>query len=596
MFATSSSYFFINPAITYNYDGEEGSSLYFLTDSEYTVQPDDVLCNRDPELSFEMTFTQSLLITVPQEFKFILNAEHLYIYSNPSFFDAIIASMPEPQINNSHGQRRRLLGSPRLGLSWDAVSNMMNTRFREQGIGLTSELAQTKKFRFKHMNEAFTIMGMSYNFAVLLGFHGLEIEYPISSKANTYTEHYANGTVPVDSIVSLTIDAEEEEEEKEDTKIYQLYFPLLSSSDQFIQGVIPYEIVTADDYPPLCRLEFQIEKDSWNPPTFTDWFAINSSSGSLKLIYKKDKPSEASAMVKVNLHQGDSGKPLFSKKVRIHGQGIGKSIDDWQLCPAKKRIVFDEKIRVGLRRPTSEQSLEDLVSITWWIPDHRFLKFSTPVHRDGTAFDDGRTVIVQALHHATTLDEKAEVKAEIVIVTGEKGQKTTILLTAEIEIISDQVEYQAQVIEAPYIGVSLSTPQLYLTTNIGYQVFKNSMLTPKTLDSVQVAAVLQNTFSPGMYMSGQGDFPITMNDADSSNLTFTLCDANYHPIKLLSPMYVILKLEPTPNPVEDISQWNQFLPRVRKPQVPPIYYQVPRLNITEHPDLLAAWLYPPDII
>jgi hypothetical protein len=188
--------------------------------------------------------------------------------------------------------------------------------------------------------------------------------------------------------------------------------------------------------------------------------------------------------------------------------------------------------------------------------------------------------MVQALHEATTTSGTVQVSAWTKGVTGDQE-----VGPIKIEIISDQVEYTSEVVEAPVVGVSLSTPQLYLLTNIGYQMFKNSMLNPRQLDSVQVAAVLQNTFSAGLYMSGQGDFPIVMNDADSSNLTFTLCDANYHPIKLLSPMYIILKVDPAPNPVEDISQWNQMLPRVRKPQVE-MLYTIPRINITEHPNLL----------
>jgi hypothetical protein len=253
----------------------------------------------------------------------------------------------------------------------------------------------------------------------------------------------------------------------------------------------------------------------------------------------------------------------------------------------KSQIVFDEKVRLGIHLPQRDQNIDSVQVYRWWISDVRLLRFTTPTNAAGDGIDDGRTVVVQALHHQTSRTQRAEVKAIIA---------NSVILTVDIEIVSDQVPYQANIIEAPYVGFSLSTPQLYLLTNIGYQVFKNSMLTPRILESVQVAAVLQNTFSVGMYMSGSGDFPITMNDADSSNLTYTLCDANYHPIKLLSPMYVVLKVEPTPNPNEDISQWNQLLPRVRKPQVPPLLYQIPKIDITQHPNLLNAWLFGPDII
>jgi hypothetical protein len=299
------------------------------------------------------------------------------------------------------------------------------------------------------------------------------------------------------------------------------------------------------------------------------------------------------AVVTVKIFQGDTDTPVFTRKTVVHGcsDPQGKEPPPWEIVPAKGNIVFDEKMRVGLQQPTVNQSINDIGTVTWKISDDRFMKITTPIGPDGRGLDDGRTVMVQALHHATSEHDLAVIDAEITFADLE-----TLGLSTSITIISDQVEYTANVIEAPYVGFSLSTPQLYLLANIGYQMFKNSLLTPRILDSVQVAAVLQNTFSAGMYMSGAGDFPITMNDADSANLTFTLCDANYHPIKLLSPMYVILKVDPAPNPVEDIAQWNQVLPRVRRPQVQPIYHQLPRINIFEHPDLLTAWIYPPDIM
>jgi hypothetical protein len=66
-----------------------------------------------------------------------------------------------------------------------------------------------------------------------------------------------------------------------------------------------------------------------------------------------------------------------------------------------------------------------------------------------------------------------------------------------------------------------------------------------------------------MYLNGAGDFPIVMNQYDMSNLEFTLVDSNYHPIKLFSPMFVIMKVEKTPNPMEDIKVFQGKLPRDR---------------------------------
>jgi hypothetical protein len=150
-----------------------------------------------------------------------------------------------------------------------------------------------------------------------------------------------------------------------------------------------------------------------------------------------------------------------------------------------------------------------------------------------------------------------------------------------IEVVSDQIKYEAQVIEAPYVGVSLSTAQLYLTSNIGYQVFKNSFLTPNILSSIQVVAVLQNSFAVGMYMSGGGEFPVVMRDADASNLRFQLVDANYVPVKLMSPMFLIIKIDPTDNPAEDIKQFMDKLPIKVKPMFKAPYYESPKINLNE---------------
>jgi hypothetical protein len=66
-----------------------------------------------------------------------------------------------------------------------------------------------------------------------------------------------------------------------------------------------------------------------------------------------------------------------------------------------------------------------------------------------------------------------------------------------------------------------------------------------------------------MYLNGAGDFPIVMNQYDMGNLEFTLVDSNYYPIKLFSPMFVILKVEKTANPMEDIKVFQGKLPRDR---------------------------------
>jgi hypothetical protein len=569
--------------IPLSFDHRENFSMYFKPDVPYHIQPDDHVINDNPL----MNFTEHVDFTMNNKSQFTIEPNQLTVSVACPFLLEAFKQTLQPYIRTFEDEDFRLNGKSRLGLSWDAVANMMNVRLREEGIGLVAELAPTKSFRLRHLTDGFFINGMSYNFAVLLGFYGMQIEYPIHSQTAYYFTHYTN--LPPDPILAFSIDA-------------PVVLPILDSDHFHLHSVIPYTITTASGNPPLCRLQFTITEwfDGNDPPRYKDWCAVDPATGVITMVYQKEPPGSLDqhpvrADVKAELFQGDAKTALFTRKLVIYGTGKNNAPpypDSWQIHLSKRRLVFDEKVRVGLLAPQRDQNFFTIKVLRWIITDRRHLRFSTAVDTTGYGIDDARSCVVQALHYTTDRRTPTTIQAQVEFPLGERK----IITSEPIEIISDQVEYAAQVIEAPYVGFSLSTPQLYLLANIGYQMFKNSLLNPRILDSVQVAAVLQNTFSAGMYMSGGGDFPITMNDADSANLTFTLCDANYHPIKLLSPMYVILKVEPAPNPVEDISQWNQMLPRVRRPQVQPLYHQIPRLNIFEHPDLLTAWMYPPDIM
>jgi hypothetical protein len=562
----------VTRSIAYKFYRKGDDRLVYETDYTELPKEGDHLSNND-KFPLDLTFDSGLKSSIVHSIDLELTPEQLTV--NTTCPTAEFKTYFHPYIHGYSFTQKRFKGSSRLGLSWDGVANMITSRFREQGIGLTAELAATKTFRFKHVNEPFVVSGMSYNFEVLLGFFGLQ-SYPITSHKKTFIDHYAN--LAADPVTEFEIDIEETKATGDTTFKKHIYLPLLTKDTKDthnILGVIPIIIKTIK--PPLYKLKYSLE---WGTDAKM-WCSIHSTTGTLQVVYHKDVTAAAQVVAKVSLFQGDGGAALFTDLVTVHGCIDAAVSPVWVVRAAKSRIVFDEKIRVGLSCDNEKQKPESVTVVRWVLSSDLFLRFTTPLTDDGNGNDDGRSCMIQALHEATT---DAQIYAVYRTSDGSEDQTEPI----KIEIISDQVEYTAEVIEAPVIGVSLSTPQLYLLTNIGYQMFKNSMLKPRQLDSVQVAAVLQNTFSAGLYMSGQGDFPIVMNDADSSNLTFSLCDANYHPIKLLSPMYLILKIDPAPNPVEDISQWNQMLPRIRRPQPAEILYTIPRINITEHPNLLNS--------
>jgi hypothetical protein len=65
----------------------------------------------------------------------------------------------------------------------------------------------------------------------------------------------------------------------------------------------------------------------------------------------------------------------------------------------------------------------------------------------------------------------------------------------------------------------------------------------------------------GGTIAGTGFQPIVLDDRDLANLHFDLVDSNYKPIKMLSPMFVTLKIEPAEDPAQDISIWKGKLPK-----------------------------------
>jgi hypothetical protein len=234
--------------------------------------------------------------------------------------------------------------------------------------------------------------------------------------------------------------------------------------------------------------------------------------------------------------------------------------------PAKSTIIFDEKVRLAVTEAFDQHTGWSI--FYWEIPttSKRFLKFTQGLTPEGYGKDDGRSIIVQALRTATTEAEviaKAwkwhwkdeETKKEKV----KDGDAVNVVFT--LTILSDQIETQDWGVEAPYVGSSMSTNQLYLLTNCGNQLFKNSLDEPRRLDNFMVAAYMHNSFMAGGTLTGTGMQPITMSDCDLSKLEFRLVDCNYHPIKLTSPLYVTMKIEPAEDPAQDISMWKGKLPK-----------------------------------
>ena len=86
------------------------------------------------------------------------------------------------------------------------------------------------------------------------------------------------------------------------------------------------------------------------------------------------------------------------------------------------------------------------------------------------------------------------------------------------------------------VGNYLSTSILYLISSIGDKVFVNGE-TGRT--NRRILMRINNSYSANFpLIANNGDFSIYGLSNDFSDITFELVDANFNPIKLLSPMYL----------------------------------------------------------
>lgn len=101
----------------------------------------------------------------------------------------------------------------------------------------------------------------------------------------------------------------------------------------------------------------------------------------------------------------------------------------------------------------------------------------------------------------------------------------------------------------PDVGLYISTPVLYLACNLGSKSYRTS---GDSFTSMRILMKLTNSFfAKQPIVNANGDFTTTVRCSDLSDVRFTLIDANYHEVKLLSPMYLTVQLEAIPDSQSD---------------------------------------------
>ena len=94
-------------------------------------------------------------------------------------------------------------------------------------------------------------------------------------------------------------------------------------------------------------------------------------------------------------------------------------------------------------------------------------------------------------------------------------------------------------VQANSVGYCLSTPILYLVSNVGMQSYRNA--NSEQISGSKIVMRLNNSFTAGFpIVVNNADFNTTILSNDLSCLEFTLVDAYLHEVKLLSPMFITI--------------------------------------------------------
>ena len=119
------------------------------------------------------------------------------------------------------------------------------------------------------------------------------------------------------------------------------------------------------------------------------------------------------------------------------------------------------------------------------------------------------------------------------------------LVNVTLPIRNNSMMNLHKIILCPDVGLYLSTPVLYLACNLGSNSYKN---TQNSFTSMRILMRLINSFfAKQPICNPNGDYTTTVRCSDLSDVRFTLMDANYHEVKLLSPMYLAIQIEPIPD-------------------------------------------------
>lgn len=108
---------------------------------------------------------------------------------------------------------------------------------------------------------------------------------------------------------------------------------------------------------------------------------------------------------------------------------------------------------------------------------------------------------------------------------------------------AEEIETDRWVLKIQSAGYFLSTPILYLISNIGQSAFRNLAFDISNIQSADIVMRINNSFTPSIpIIASNGEFSQNVQSGSIAGAWFLLVDADLHPIDLLNPMYISIQI------------------------------------------------------
>jgi hypothetical protein len=472
------------------------------------------------------------------------------------------------------------------GMSYDTLPNLINTFLPRQCPRLSARLNSERKLVFvddvDYADSQIEISYMTYNFRILLGYHGSTFPIPTSE-----TISFGDVKSPKAKFVQL--------------ESAEFDFPIGTNADlsgrfwqtklRDVQSYCSLPVIIHPEKAVDYRFEYSL--NFFGGKVFCSILPATGTITVFPYVPQYDENNKELFPLPTPCHYCDvtckifEGKATENPKItlltRFYSPDPTVGTDetwfdergDLAVCQivGKKKLFFGEATRISL------QPLYDIhgsiagnnsplilpqfrVSSSGW----RIETSSTSVlfydNRSMNTMDNFNSVLIQA-------ESKVGVSTiacdyEIYLAPWEEVGAWRSCGTArfQIEVISPTVEIIERQIVPPMVGSGLSTSVLYLISNCGTQCHRNTFGELEgILSPALVSSIIQNAFSPSFPLQAGSDIVGTIPTASLSNLFFKLVDANFYPIKLMSPMYLTLSVNSTEVPHEDLKDFVGKLPK-----------------------------------